>query len=76
VVITHTLARALPGQAADESLNILPLDRMITPSLRLNVHGVETQLVFLDNAVDTLVSGLADHAGLSVCVCASVPHLH
>src|SRR5690606_31785041 len=70
----HALTGALPLEAASESLDLGTSDDVL-PTLGLDVDEVQTEPVFLDDAVDTTVAALADRSP-GVILRSSVSHAH
>src|SRR5690606_29497490 len=55
----NSLSRTPPRQCTEERLNLGTSDGTL-PTLRLNVHALESQLVEGDNSIDPAVASFAD----------------
>lgn len=55
-----SLACSLTDEAANEFANRLRADNGVSPSLGLDIYGIQTELVFFDYSIDTFVTALAD----------------
>src|SRR5659263_684271 len=70
----NTFSCPLPLESAGKFLDLGPADRVF-PLLGLNVDIVQAEFVFLDNAVNSFVTGSADCLA-GILPGASIAHLH
>src|SRR5687767_10173973 len=70
----HAFSRTLALKCACKPLNVWSADAVL-PALCLDIDGVETESIFLDNSVDALVAGTA-YNSRSILARSAVSHRH